>query len=285
MVMFTALPRVLKDSGSPFTLVPGWASRTAHKGGMTANLGTLWHTTETADAAFRTGEDAPTLGFVTNGDGYNRYNILIGRSGRLYLIAVGTAGHAGVGSAPGIPNDDGNRHMLGVAFDANSWDYPVTTAQLESAARLGAAIDRDWGRPGTGRHLMHGEWAPGRRSDPTRVPGGWNALRAAISRGYWATPLAVAKPAPAPKPTANPEPQPAPKEWSDMATKQEIQDAVRDVVRQEIATARAQKTVTWPDSTTGETKKFTDSQALGYLGEHWKRETERDAAEAANRAG
>ena len=184
-MFLTGLDRVLNDSGVKWTARPGWATRTAHRGGLVAMRAVMWHTTESSAATFNTGRDAPTLGYVESGLGYNLYNILIGRSGRAYLIAAGTAAHAGKGTGHGLPTNNGNRYSVGISFDANNNSHPVTAAQLETGARLGAAFDREWNN--SLRHVMHGEYArpKGRRTDPTKIPGGWGALRSAINRGYW----------------------------------------------------------------------------------------------------
>ena len=181
-MFLTGLDRVLNDSGVKWTARPGWATRTAHRGGLREVRAVMWHTTETATSAFRN-STAPTLGYVESGLGYNLYNILIGRDGRAYLIAAGTAAHAGKGSGHGMPRDQANYYSFGISFDSNNNTTPVNAAQLETGARLGAAIDREW--KSSISHVMHGEWAPARRSDPTKIPGGWGALRAAINRGYW----------------------------------------------------------------------------------------------------
>lgn len=180
MVMLTGLDRVIAGADLPYTKQSGADTRTAHRGGLREVKGVIWHTTETADSAFRSGRTAPTLAYVTR---QTSYNILIGRDGHVYIIASGTAAHAGRGSGHGFTRDDANRESIGVSFDANSSNHPVTAAQLDAGARLGAALDQEW--KGNLRHVMHGEWAPGRRSDPTQVPGGWAALRAAIKRGSW----------------------------------------------------------------------------------------------------
>src|SRR5690606_6651182 len=83
-------------------------------------------------------------------------------------------------------------------------------AQLETAARLGAAMAREFGRDLL--HIAHYEWAPGRKTDPTGIPGNMPALRAAIKRGHWAASIKPASPAtvtptqPAPAPAPEPEP-------------------------------------------------------------------------------
>ena len=205
-MFLTGLPRVLKAAGVQYTLRPGWRTRSLHSAGLIEVRAQMWHTTETADSAFANGSNAPTLGYVESGLGYPLYNLLYGRDGRVYVVAAGSAAHAGKGSGFGMPRDRANQYAIGHSFDANQHGHPVTAAQLESAAKVGKALNDDW--PGGLRDVMHGEWAPGRRSDPTRVPGGWPALKAAISRGAWdgAKPE---KPKPAPKPSG--------KTWPDVA--------------------------------------------------------------------
>src|SRR5690625_2619582 len=169
-MFLTGLDRVLNDSGVRWTARPGWQTRTAHRGGLREVRAVMWHTTETATSAFRN-STVPTLGYVTARAGQNwpLYNILIGRDGHAYLIAAGTSAHAGKGTGFGMPRDQGNYYSVGVSFDSNNNPTPINAAQLEAGARIGAAFDREW--KNKLRHVMHGEWAPKRRSDPTRVPG------------------------------------------------------------------------------------------------------------------
>lgn len=270
----TGLARVARAAGITVREVPGWKSRTAHRGGMNKVHGVIWHHTATSANAVKS-RNNPTLNYMVDGLGYPLANYGLAWDGSLDVIAAGTGAHAGVGSYRGIPNNDGNRHLIGVEVEGTiglTW----SDAQLETAARLGAQLDKDFGT--SLLHIAHYEWAPGRKTDPTGIPGRMPALRAAIKRGHWAAP-APAKPTP-PKPTPAPStPKPEPqKEWSDMASKKEIKDAVREVVREEIAADRAKKGVRWPQSDGSGYSDFTQDQALGYVGEHWKREGERDAA-------
>ena len=72
--------RVLKDAGIEHTLTPGWRDRIwvrLDEEGRPYNFdwtdirAVTVHTTESDPAAFRRGEDAPTLGWVINGQGYH----------------------------------------------------------------------------------------------------------------------------------------------------------------------------------------------------------------------
>ena len=203
-MFLSGIERVLKRAGVKYTIVSGAKTRTAHKGGLREVRAQMFHTTETADSSFARGADAPTLGYVLSGLGYPLYNLLYGRSGHVYVVACGTAAHAGKGSGHGMPKDQANFYSIGHSADANSSKYPVTAAQLDSMARVAKSFNDDWATPR--RTVMHGEWAPSRRSDPTKVPGGWAALKQAIKRGYWS---GKASSGGSTKPAAKPKPRPA----------------------------------------------------------------------------
>lgn len=198
----TGLATALREEGiTNVTEEPGWKDRTLFAEGFRELQGVVYHITEAYDSEFRGKGNMPSKFLTTNGfpeDGefhYPRYNILIGRDGEVRLIAAGSAAHAGTGSWDGIPKDQGNLYMIGVSADANSQGYPITAAQINQMALVGAALNRifeGW----RGLHLMHGEWAPGRRTDPTNIPGGWDGLRKMIAsgKGYTVTPNKVSAP-------------------------------------------------------------------------------------------
>ena len=143
-------------------------------------------------------------------------------------------------------------------------DFQVRRGQRVKA---GDRLHRMWrsGRA-TGNHLHLGLRVDGTWRDPERV------LR---NHGVWPIGNDYYLPKPEPKPpviTPPPvkHPDPAPvieKEWSDMASEAEF----RKIVREETERALDRKIVTWRDSGTGDSKKFTIAQALGWLSEHWAR--------------
>ena len=194
--------RVLKDAGIEHTLTDGWKDRVwvrlDEKGrpynfDWTEIRAVVTHTTESDPAAFRRGEDAPTIGWVINGQGYHTYSLLIGRSGHVYVISAHPGAQAGYGVWPHtgrrgsvIPEDQGNSYSLGVAMDA-SVQHPPTRQQLESLARVLHALQNEWG--GELEIIGHGEYNGWKvRTDPTGVPGGMDAVRAAAKRGTWEKP-------------------------------------------------------------------------------------------------
>ncbi|MDO5633276.1 MAG: N-acetylmuramoyl-L-alanine amidase [Micrococcus sp.] len=191
--MLTNLPAAIEAQGVTVVRAPNWNSRRhALRGAaLTGVRGIVIHTTETRDATFAASSSAaPTLGFVASGLGYPLYNVLISRTGVAHIVTVGQAAHAGAGTWPdssaGIPRDRANECTIGVSLDANGSRFKPTAAQLETLVRVVAGIRAR--ASGNLPVIMHGEWAPGRRSDPTGIPGGWTALRAALARGWWATP-------------------------------------------------------------------------------------------------
>lgn len=194
--MLTGLPRMLEAAGLDYELTPGWDDQSLALWGrpLDAVLGTVIHTSETRDAAFARGADAPTRDWIKRGLGYPTYQMMHGRSGKIIVNTGGCGAQAGTGSwpddvapNPGVKDDQANLVTLGISLDANESQYPVTTAQLRALVRLLVAIDVEWGQ--TLPTIMHAEWGRNRttngRTDPTRVPGGHGAIRAAKARGSW----------------------------------------------------------------------------------------------------
>ena len=182
MVMFTGLARVARDAGLTVRETSGWKTRTAHRAGMTAARGILWHHTATAASAVKS-RNNPTLNYMINGLGYPLANYGLAWDGSIDVIAAGTGAHAGKGSYNRIPKDQGNYYLIGVEVEGTT-GLTWSDAQLESASRLGKALHDEF-KDDNFLQIGHNEYAPGRKVDPTGIPGGMNALRAAIKRGYW----------------------------------------------------------------------------------------------------
>lgn len=191
------IDRVLTDADIPHTLTPGWRDRVWYRDGKPFGWdeirAVVVHSSESAPAAFQRGEDAPTLGWVINGQGYHTYSLLIGRSGHVYVISAHPGAQAGYGVWPHtgnvgsvIPEDQGNSYSLGVAMDA-SVQHPPTREQLDALARLLHALQEEW--DGGLEIIGHGEYNGFQvRTDPTGVPGGMDAVRDAAKRGTWEKP-------------------------------------------------------------------------------------------------
>nr|WP_158524617.1 N-acetylmuramoyl-L-alanine amidase [Auritidibacter sp. NML100628] len=177
----------------------------------------LWHHTATNAAAVKA-RNNPTLNYVIRGLGYPLCNLLLAWDGSLDVIAAGTGAHAGKGQyPPRIPRDQGNQFLIGIEVEGTT-GLRWSDAQLETAARLGAQLDKEFGRI---IHIGHNEYAPGRKTDPTGIPGGMPALRKAINRGYWEKPG---------KQTTNKNTIQG-KDWFDMATEKQLRKIVREETR------------------------------------------------------
>ena len=233
----TGLGRVLDTAlgKDGWTGVPGWETRTGYTDpdsgaprGYGDIYGAIIHTTESKDSAFtkaaagdRAYRDpqAPTLDVVTDRwgtRGSHTYAILIARDGTVRLIAAGPGWQAGrgtwptkvAGPNPGVRNGEANFHTIGISMDANSSAWPVTEAQLVTLVKVLAQLKKEWA-PDRFEVLMHGEWQPvgfpgaEGRTDPTGVPGGWDAIRRAVDAGAW---LVKSKPSTPSATTARPTP-------------------------------------------------------------------------------
>lgn len=236
----TGLGRVLDTAVGPdnWTGVPGWETRTGYTDDRTGAprgysdvYGAIIHTTESEDAAFakaaagdRAYRDpqAPTLDVVTDRwgtRGSHTYAILIARDGTVRLIAAGPGWQAGhgtwptkvAGPNPGVRDGEANFHTIGISMDANGSAYPVTEAQLVTLVKILVQLKKEWA-PDRFEIIMHGEWQPvgypgaEGRTDPTGVPGGWDAIRKAVAAGAWPV---KARPATATATSAPPAPRPA----------------------------------------------------------------------------
>ena len=213
----TGLGRVLDSAGVKWDGVPGWETRTGYTEDRTGAprgysdvYGAILHTTESPDSAFtkaaagdRAYRDpqAPTLDVVADRwgtRGSHTYAILIARDGTVRLIAAGPGWQAGrgtwptkvAGPNPGVRDGEANFHTIGISMDANSSKYPVTEAQLVTLVKILAQLKKEWS-PDRFEVIMHGEWQPvgfpgaEGRTDPTGVPGGWDAIRRAVDAGAW----------------------------------------------------------------------------------------------------
>ena len=214
----TGLSRVLDSAVGPdnWTGVPGWETRTGYttpEGGPRGYdevYGAVIHATESPDSAFEKAAaghrayrdpQAPTLDVVADRwgrRGAHTYAILIARDGTVRLIAAGPGWQAGngtwptkvAGPNPGVRDGEANFHTIGISMDANSSKYPVTEAQLVTLVKILVQLRKDWA-PDRFEIMMHGEWQPvgfpgaEGRTDPTRVPGGWGAIRRAVAAGAW----------------------------------------------------------------------------------------------------
>ena len=151
------LPDTLRAHGLTVHETPGWQNR----GSSTLNpSGVVCH--HTASAA---GSDHPALGTVINGRpdlNGPLCNVLLARNGDCYIIAAGTANHAGTGGWRGLT---GNSSVLGIEAETHGVGEPWPAHQIDAYVRLCAAMCDGGGfTPDT--VCYHREWAPTRKPDP-----------------------------------------------------------------------------------------------------------------------
>lgn len=179
MPFLTDLDEVLRERGVQVVETAGWKTRGYNGWSLTAVRGTLWHHTATHRSRFA-GNPAPTLEMCM----YGRpglagplCQIVLGRDGKAYLTAAGWGNHAGTGSAPGIPRDQGNAYLIGVEMESSG----IAPADWTPEQLAAIPVLRDALRDGYGHKLdiAHFEYSDGGKIDPWGLPGGMNWLRTA----------------------------------------------------------------------------------------------------------
>lgn len=154
------LLRAVKNSGLSFTEVAGWQSR--GRGTMRSIMTITLHHTATP-RSFKRSTDAPTLNVVKNGRAGlpgPLSQILLGRSGHVYLVAAGVSNHAGRSRATSMTNP----HAIGIEAEGALEAWPA--GQYRAYVLLVAALLTEFGLA-NGRALRHAETCspPGRKID------------------------------------------------------------------------------------------------------------------------
>ena len=150
--------------------------------GSTFNpVGVVWH--HTGCSPFAKG-DMPSLSWCRFPGEYSgdarACHIIVGRGGRMQIIAGNGAYHAGAGGPMTvnnkvIPKDEGNRYLIGIEIEASSSTkvnnknritpkWGMNEIQFDSVARYCAALFDllDWP---TESAIRHQDWAPRRKTD------------------------------------------------------------------------------------------------------------------------
>lgn len=237
MIWLTDLADQLRARGLTVVEVPGWKTRGYAGWGLYGVRGVLHHHTATGRAAFAS-SNMPTLNLLVNGRSDlpgPLCNLGFGRDGTVYVIAAGWANHAGRGHAAGIPADSGNGWLVGIEAESSGVPpYDWTPDQLRVWPYLGAAIEAAYLMalpPDMRLQLGHREYSSEGKIDPAGVS--MDELRASINRVLDGKTVGTQSTAPAPAPV--------PREWDEMATKAEIEAAVRAVLREEFDKAAPKK--------------------------------------------
>lgn len=142
---------------------PGWTNR-----GRPSNFypaGVVCHHTATPST---TPGDYPSLRLIIEGRSDLNGPLAqfgLGRSGDVYVIAAGTANHAGAGQRLHLR---GNHRVWGIEAENDGVGEPWTDRQLYTYPRLCAALARV---TGFGPELVcaHREWNPAKKIDPTGI--------------------------------------------------------------------------------------------------------------------
>lgn len=206
--------------GSKLTVVEvaGWQTRGYAGYGLNAVAGHMYHHTATAESAFAYA-DCPTLNLLVNGRSDlpgPLCNIALGRSGTVYVIAAGWANHAGPGSAGGSYVNVGNAYFIGNEMESSGTRNDWTPAQVRIMPHVGAALERGYGDQSF-IQMGHKEYSSMGKIDPAYI--NMNTIRADINDLLYST---------------NPTTQSIQGGWLDMATKEEVKDAIREVLNEPI---------------------------------------------------
>lgn len=159
------LADVLRDAGLEVQEEKNWKTR-GH-GNMKAVKGILCHHT----AGAKTG-DAPSLKICRDGRPDlpgPLSQLVLGRSGKYYVIGAGKCYHAGKGvwKPMGLENN-GNSHLIGIEAENTGLDndQPWPEVQIAAYAKGVAAMLTHLGLS-IESCIGHKEYAPGRKSDPS----------------------------------------------------------------------------------------------------------------------
>lgn len=226
--------RAYRDSdGEGLTVVEidGWQYRTYDGNGMAGNVGVLHHHTATAESSFAY-SDCPTLSLLVNGRSDlpgPLCNLAFGRSGTVYVVAGGQANHAGRGQIPGVGYENmGNYYTIGIEAESSGVRDDWTEAQRRVWPHLGAALDEAYSDGGVYYQVGHREYSYDGKIDPSFID--LDQLRDDINTNLTggltgetetATTATVADEG----------------DWLTMATKEDVKNAVREVLNEPIARA------------------------------------------------
>lgn len=194
----------LRRHGLTVVEIAGWQNRAYAGQDLQEVRGVVWHHTATPRSNFER-SDLPTLGTCLNGNAYTPgplTQLMLGRTGIVYVLAAGVCNHAGAGSAAGIPRDTGNHYFIGIEMESSGiapadW----TEDQLRVAPYLGAALELSYLQhlpPELRAQIGHKEYSSQGKIDPFQWPGDMDGLRAQINAVLEGAAPAAPAPAPAP---------------------------------------------------------------------------------------
>jgi N-acetylmuramoyl-L-alanine amidase CwlA len=144
-------------------------------------VGVVWHHTGCPTLAIG---NMPSLNYCKNPGQYagqaRACHLLVGRNGKIQIIAGNGAYHAGAGgplkvNGKMLPKDEGNKFLIGIEFEAHSSSKVnrvnlknpkagLNPAQITAVSKWNAELFDmlDWS---TESAIRHKDWAPSRKAD------------------------------------------------------------------------------------------------------------------------
>ena len=233
--------RAYRDSdGEGLTVVEvdGWQYRTFDGNGMAGNVGVIHHHTATAESAYAY-SDCPTLSLLVNGRSDlpgPLCNIAFGRSGTVYVVAAGQANHAGRGQIPGVGYENlGNYYTIGIEAESSGVRDDWTEAQRRVWHHLGAALDEAYSGGDVYYQVGHREYSYDGKIDPSYID--LDKLRDDINTALAGGDTTGSTTTTAAGATA----AAGEGDWLEMASKEDVKNAVREVLNEPIAREGGEK--------------------------------------------
>lgn len=160
------LADVLRAAGVPVVEEPGWRDRGT--GGSFEARGIMLH--HDASPAGQTSNGVDVIRDGRPGLSGPLSQLWLDFDGTWWVVAAGRANHAGEGSWPGVPTNNGNAYLIGIETDHTTNEH-WTTGQRQYGLRGLYALCQWLGVLGSAddlyRGLMaHKEYAPTRKIDP-----------------------------------------------------------------------------------------------------------------------
>lgn len=208
-----------RAAGLKVVELPGWEARGAEFPAIPNTV--LCHHTATPASARG---DLPTKDILINGRpdlSGPLCQVALGRNGTVYVVSSGKANHAGKGAWKGTTE---SIKTIGIEAENPGDSKPWPPAQYDAYVRLVAVLLRGLGQ-GADRCCAHREWAlpAGRKTD---VVFDMDRFRLEVARKLSAG--------------LHPKPAVATKEWDEMATKDEIKEALKEVTDELFAKLHAE---------------------------------------------
>lgn len=157
----------LRAEGLDVVEVPGWRTRGRDFAGVAPVLNAKGavnhHTAGPPDAA---GRKTPSLGICVNGRSDlpgPLCNVYLGFDRKVYVVAAGTANHAGRPDGGVCRGMRGNSDAYGLEIE-HPGTFPLPPDMVKIAAKIHAALARGKGYK-AGQVVQHHEWAPSRKID------------------------------------------------------------------------------------------------------------------------